>query len=257
MTNTNQIFSFKEEQFQDGIKNTVNARDLHKNLKINTKYADWVKKNLTDFVKDQDYVMVSEKKETMTKDGLTRGTIIKEYFLTIDTAKSIAMMQRNETGQKVRQYFIETEKAFVQQINNSLPESYEQALEKLLEQVKENKQLQIENFQSNKLIDECISLDNVKSLRDTATRLQLKPNKFNDFLRAEGLLRKKVADDEILPTSKAVSKGWLITKHIVVEVQNDKQQTKKKVQTMVTELGYNYFCKRKKKGDLDNIKNSK
>ena len=40
------------------------------------------------------------------------GQIGVDYIVTIDTAKEIAMLERNEKGKAVRRYFIEIEKDY-------------------------------------------------------------------------------------------------------------------------------------------------
>ena len=65
------------------------------------------KKKLSDFEEGTDYTI--NKIVNGEKDGKFKP---KEYTITLDTAKHLAMLERNETGKKIRQYFIEAEKAF-------------------------------------------------------------------------------------------------------------------------------------------------
>jgi phage anti-repressor protein len=88
-----QLFNIKSNNFVGDIKNTVSARELHKNLKSKKDFSAWIKRFLQGFIEDQDYIKVTQKVE-LSKTG----QIGIEYFLTIDTAKNIAMMQRTVKG---------------------------------------------------------------------------------------------------------------------------------------------------------------
>ena len=63
----------------------------------------------------------------------TGGTILKEYILTLDTAKHIAMMSRGEKAKEIRAYFIEVEKKYTEQ--NTMPQ---EAIMSLLTQMSES-----------------------------------------------------------------------------------------------------------------------
>ena len=82
---------------------TVSARELHEFLEVKSKYADWFK-NMTayGFNEDIDYVSFSK--------NLENGGRTKDHQITIDMAKEICMIQRNERGKQARQYFIQLEK---------------------------------------------------------------------------------------------------------------------------------------------------
>lgn len=85
----------------------VDARELHEFMEVETKFADWIKRRIEEcgLAENTDYVRISQKRETPT--GFTT---IYEYALTLDTAKHISMLERNEKGKQARQYFIEVEK---------------------------------------------------------------------------------------------------------------------------------------------------
>ena len=70
----------------------------------------------------------------------TGGRPQTDYILTIDMAKEISMLSKTGKSKEVRRYFIDIEKKFKQ---NLLPQTYEQALEKLLETVKENNKVKV------------------------------------------------------------------------------------------------------------------
>lgn len=85
--------------------NKVNAEGLHQFLEIKTKFADWITRQLLDFEEGFDFLK-NEKPFENNK---------KEYLLTVDTAKELAMLSKTDNGKKARKYFIEIEKRFNQQ----------------------------------------------------------------------------------------------------------------------------------------------
>ncbi|HGW1981939.1 TPA: antA/AntB antirepressor family protein [Escherichia coli] len=85
-----------------------NARDLHAFLEVGKRFATWITERLSEyeFVENQDYVIASQIREAKGRGGHNR----KDYHLTLDTAKELAMVERNEKGRQIRRYFIECEK---------------------------------------------------------------------------------------------------------------------------------------------------
>lgn len=95
---------------------TVNARDLHKQLKSGRQFTDWIENRITSYqlIKDVDYFTISRKYEI---DGFTESKDILDYILTLDCAKQLAMVERTDLGALVRRYFIIIEKAFKNRTN--------------------------------------------------------------------------------------------------------------------------------------------
>lgn len=92
--------------------NAVNARHLWENLGVEKDFSDWIKAQIkrARLVEERDYFMelVPQKGEQTGRGGHNR----RDYFLTIDAAKHIAMIAGTEKGFEVREYFIEVEKKF-------------------------------------------------------------------------------------------------------------------------------------------------
>ncbi|WP_337264374.1 MULTISPECIES: antA/AntB antirepressor family protein [unclassified Serratia (in: enterobacteria)] len=91
-----------------------NARDLHKFLGVGKVFAAWITARLEEygFVENHDFILLSNfGKQTSGRGGSNR----KEYHLTLDTAKELAMVERNDKGRQVRRYFIECEKRLLQE----------------------------------------------------------------------------------------------------------------------------------------------
>lgn len=88
---------------------TISARELHTFLEVNTRYNDWIKRMLEyGFEEGQDFTLVSQKR--VTNNPKNPNTELFDYLLTIEAAKEISMIQRNEKGKMARKYFIEIEK---------------------------------------------------------------------------------------------------------------------------------------------------
>jgi phage anti-repressor protein len=84
---------------------TVNLRDLWSGLGCKKKFADWKDDRLQGLIEGQDFFPVLG-----NRSGGTKGRGKKDYDVPLDVAKSIAMMERSEKGQQIRNYFIEAEK---------------------------------------------------------------------------------------------------------------------------------------------------
>ena len=85
---------------------TVSARDLHEGLEIGTRFNDWFPRMAEyGFTEGKDFYS----KMSKTSEG---GRPATDYDITVDMAKQICMIQRNEKGKQYREYFLELEKAW-------------------------------------------------------------------------------------------------------------------------------------------------
>lgn len=81
----------------------VNARELHSFLEVGKKFADWIHSRINKygFVEGLDFFPFLGKSTT--------GRPLKEYRISLDMAKELAMVENNQRGREVRRYFIEVE----------------------------------------------------------------------------------------------------------------------------------------------------
>jgi phage anti-repressor protein len=84
----------------------VYGSELHEVLEVKSKFADWIKNRLNDCdaAEKEDF-------ETFSKI-LEKGRPTVEYIVKLDTAKEMAMLERNDKGKQVRKYFIAVEKKY-------------------------------------------------------------------------------------------------------------------------------------------------
>ena len=86
---------------------TVSARELHTFLEVQTRFNDWIAARINEyeFIENQDFVSFTE--NSVKPKG---GRPSQEYYITLDMAKELAMIERNDKGRQARRYFIECEK---------------------------------------------------------------------------------------------------------------------------------------------------
>lgn len=86
---------------------TVDARKLHEHLESKQDFSTWIKARIEkyEFNENTDYIRLHKKMEA------NNATII-EYYLALDMAKEISMVENNEKGKEYRKYFISAEKAY-------------------------------------------------------------------------------------------------------------------------------------------------
>ena len=93
-----------------GVK-IVDGRELHDVLQSKQDFSTWMKKRLfeSDAIEDTDFCRFHKKMEANNATSI-------EYYLKLDIAKEIAMLERNEVGKKVRKHFIEIENRYKQHV---------------------------------------------------------------------------------------------------------------------------------------------
>lgn len=91
---------------------TVSARDLHEGLEIKTAFKDWFPRMIEyGFEAGKDFNMLKNERVQMEGNREVRREIT-DYQISVDMAKQICMIQRNEKGKQYREYFLELEKAW-------------------------------------------------------------------------------------------------------------------------------------------------
>ncbi|MFS1539548.1 MAG: antA/AntB antirepressor family protein [Candidatus Phlomobacter fragariae] len=120
------LMNIETKNINGGLIQTVNARDLHLFLEIGKDFTTWIKDRIKQygFVENIDYIVF-----TNSGENPFGGRPAKDYHISLDMAKELSMVERNEKGKQARQYFIECEKRVLQpQPQTSLPTTKELAL---------------------------------------------------------------------------------------------------------------------------------
>lgn len=188
----------------------VSGRELHKALEIKTEYKKWFER-MKDygFTENTDFIRVTQKCHTLGGEQEMVNHAIK-----LDMAKEIAMIQRNEKGKEVRQYFIQVEKDF-----NSPEKIMARALK-----IAENKLnvLQLENAEQKKTLEEqkpkVIFANSVETAKTSILVGELAKiikqngydigqNRFFEWLRNNNYLISRKGTDYNMPTQKAMELG--------------------------------------------------
>lgn len=122
-----------QKDFNGEKKRFVNARELHQWLGVGKRFATWITDRIEkyDFVEDLDYFISipnsgngpKPNKNGKIIDSKTGKVLAKEYVISVDMAKELAMVENSEIGKKVRKYFI-TKKSLAKRIFRSLLGDY-------------------------------------------------------------------------------------------------------------------------------------
>lgn len=214
---------------------TVLARDLHEFLEVKTAYKDWFPRMCEyGFVEGEDYCSFLSDRS----DGLP-GKPRQDAQLTIDMAKEICMLQRNERGKQARQYFLQLEREW-----NSPEAVMARALrmaQEKLERVKAiNSNLSVQNAimqPKAEYFDGLCDRESLTGVRETAKLLGMKQNDFVKWL----IDHKYIYRDKrgrLMPYADYVDSGLFTVK----ETYNDKTDWTG-VQMLITVKGKERFLK--------------
>ncbi len=186
-----------------GDQQLVSARELHKGLRLTTRFSKWVDQNFHDFESGIDFMSVTG--VTDMPNGGTKP--IQDYAVTIDMAKQLCMMSHTELGKKYRRYFIELERKW------NDPQEVVKRGYAILQN--ENARLKIENaeMKPKALFADAVSVSETSILVGELAKLlkqngvEIGQNRLFAWLRRNGYLISRRGNDYNMPTQKSMNLG--------------------------------------------------
>lgn len=215
----------------------VSARELYDALEVKKSYrfSQWFDTNSKQLIADEDFTSVDA--STVVNNGAVKA--IKDYALTIDAAKQIAMMSGTPKGREVRMYFIQVEKAW-----NSPDQIMARALQ-ISKMKLEHKDKLIAELKPKALFADAVSASQTSILVGELAKLlkqngvEMGANRLFVWLRENGYLIKRKGTDYNMPTQRSMELGLFEIKehsHINSNGVNVTTKTPK-----VTGKGQQYF----------------
>lgn len=189
-TNHTQFPVVVEGQIGETVIQTVNARDLHAFLEVGTAFKDWIARRVEDYNFQENLDFCSFLSES------SGGRPSKEYAISIDMAKELSMVERNEKGKQARQYFLECERrakdpasALMARLNDntflrSTLLTYTEKVQVLEGQV-------AELAPKADALDRIATADGSICVTDAAKNLQVRPKDLFAYLRSHGWIYKR------------------------------------------------------------------
>ena len=184
----------------DNDRPTVLARDLHDFLEVKTAFKDWFPRMCEyGFSEGTDFCsFLSES---------TGGRPAQDAQLTIEMAKEICMLQRNERGKQARQYFIQLEKDWnsPEKVMARALQIADKKIKRLETQIEEDKPKvlfagAVETSKSSILIGEL-----AKILKQNG--IKIGPIRLFEWMRQNGYLIRRNGSDYNMPTQRAMEMG--------------------------------------------------
>lgn len=211
----------------------VSGRELHEFLEVKARYNDWVRNMIQlGFTENTDYYIFSK-----TQDANVGGRPQTDTIMTIEMAKEICMVTRNEKGKVARQYFLQIERDW-----NSPDKVMARALKmadatiaQLTAKIEDDKP-KVEFADALLVCENCIYIEELAKLL-CQIGMNTGRNRLFEEMASDGFLciRNGVKN---MPTQKCVENGWLVIEKKVFERGG---KTIMGYTTKVTPKGIQYF----------------
>lgn len=225
----------------NGDKLTLSARELHKELNVTDRFTRWFER-MGEYGFEENIDFTSVKSSTLVNNGATRE--LQDYRITLDMAKEIAMLQRNEKGKQIRKKLIELEKAW-----NSPEKVMARALD-IAHKTIANLQIENEEMKPKAIFADAVATSDTSILIGDLAKL-IKQNgtdigqkRLFERMRNDGYLI-KTGTSKNMPTQKAMEKGLFEVKERVIS--NPDGSTRITRTTKVTGQGQIFFINKFKK----------
>lgn len=243
----NNLIPIKEESS----KRTVSARDLYKFLDATERFNSWFdRQKQYGLIEGVDYVGCKEFNALANQE-------LDDYALTIDCAKEISMLQRNEKGKRARAYFIEIEKKYKESglSQFAIPQSFSEALRLAAEQAEtiESQQKQLQEQAPKVLFASAVETSDKSCLIGELAKIlkqngiEIGQNRLFEWLRKNGYLCKG-GERHNQPTQMAMELGLFDIKKRTIN--NPDGSTMVTTTTKVTGKGQIYFVNKFMKGEV-------
>ena len=190
---------------------TVSARDLHEGLEIKSNFTTWFDRMCEYGFTENDYRKCFPNLES----GCNGGQNMVDYQISVDMAKQICMIQRNDKGRQYRQYFLDLEKAW------NTPEQVMARALKMAGQTIDSLKGEITELKPRAVLGKAITAadtsilvgDLAKLLRQNGVEMGAK--RLFTWLRNNGFLIKRNGTDWNLPTQNSMEMGLFEIKESV------------------------------------------
>lgn len=219
----------------NGDKLTLSARELHKELNVTDRFTRWFER-MEEYGFEENVDFTSVKSSTLVNNGAMRE--LQDYQITLDMAKEIAMLQRNEKGKQIRKKLIELEKAW-----NSPEKVMARALD-IAHKTIANLQIENEEMKPKAIFADAVATSDTSILIGDLAKL-IKQNgtdigqkRLFERMRNDGYLIKK-GTSKNMPTQMAMEKGLFEVKERTIS--NPDGSTRITRTTKVTGKGQIYF----------------
>lgn len=200
---------------------TVNARELHAFLESKQEFSNWIKNRIEDygFLDGVDF---------LTNLSKTQGRPRIDYFLSLDMAKELSMVERNAKGKQARQYFIDCEK----RLSGSLKVDFNdplQAAKAFIEAETARRDAERKLQIAGGALTRLGAAKGSQCLRESAKLLKWQQTPFIDWLLVKKMLFRD-AGKRLCVYQEYLGRGWF-------EYRTDEKNGYAFKQVMVTPLG--------------------
>ena len=191
----------------DNDRPTVLARDLHDFLEVKTAFKDWFPR-MCEYGFSQGVDFNPLKNEQVRLEGDRQVTrMIDDAQLTIEMAKEICMLQRNDRGKQARQYFIQLEKDWnsPEKVMARALQIADKKIKRLETQIEEDRPRvlfagAVETSKSSILIGELAKIIKQNGIK-------IGPIRLFEWMRQNGYLIRRNGSDYNMPTQRAMEMG--------------------------------------------------
>ncbi|WP_440866639.1 antA/AntB antirepressor family protein [Symbiopectobacterium purcellii] len=237
MSKEHELITIETNSINGETIKTVNARDLHEFLKVGKDFSNWIKDRIKQygFVENIDYVVFANSGEN--PNG---GRPSIKYAISIDMAKELSMVERNEKGKEARQYFIQCEKRIkslpadpVQMLND--PAAMRGILLTYTEKVIALESKVEEMAPDVKALHRIAKSDGGMCITNAAKELQVRPKDLFAFLRERGWIYRRIGIKNWIAYQSKIQSGYL--EHKISLIPCDDGTDKIREQVLVTPKG--------------------
>ncbi|MFC2292648.1 MAG: antA/AntB antirepressor family protein [Kingella oralis] len=216
-----ELFTLVNRPVAGQAQQTVNARELHAFLESKQEFSNWIKNRIEDygFLDGVDF---------LTNLSKTQGRPRIDYFLSLDMAKELSMVERNAQGKQARQYFIDCEK----RLSGSLKVDFNdplQAAKAFIEAETARRDAERKLQIAGGALTRLGAAKGSQCLRESAKLLKWQQTPFIDWLLVKKMLFRD-AGKQLCVYQEYLGRGWF-------EYRTDEKNGHAFKQVMVTPLG--------------------
>lgn len=186
----NQLIPLHPQTINGNAVETVSARELHSFVESKQDFSTWIKNRIEKygFVENVDYLL--HKIVEQTPSGAKHKI---EYYITLDMAKQLAMVENNEKGMQVRKYFIECEKQLKEQTatQKPIPLTFAEALRAYADEVEAHERTQHQLAIAEpkaQYFDKLVERNLMTNFTTTAKEFGIKRKDFINYLLDNGYI---------------------------------------------------------------------